>query len=96
MLDFVSPETRFSELFRFANDQIHRMGFENLDFMGNVGHSIESTPDARRYIEKGNDQTLGEAMLFTFEPHIRERGSAWGFKHENIYYFDSSGQAVEL
>ncbi|NZA27694.1 aminopeptidase P family protein [Luteimonas sp. SJ-92] len=96
MLAAVKPGMRFMELFEFANAMISAEGFENLDFLGNVGHSIESAREHRRYIEKGNDARLGEVGLFTFEPHIRKTGGAWGFKHENIYYFDPDGQAVEL
>jgi len=96
MQGFVNPQTTFEQLFEFANAEIKHHGFENLDYRGNVGHSIESSRDARRYIEQGNRQMLGDAGLFTFEPHIRRRGSQWGFKHENIYYFDSEGRAVAL
>jgi hypothetical protein len=66
-----------------------------LDFLGNIGHSIELTPADRRYIETGNEQRLGNVRLFTFEPHIRTVGGAWGFKHENIYYF-SGNELQEL
>jgi hypothetical protein len=27
---------------------------------------------------------------------VRQRGSSWGFKLENIYYFNGEGRAVEL
>ena len=27
--------------------------------------------------------------FFTFEPHVRQANGRWGFKHEEIYYFDS-------
>jgi len=88
MAEFVTPDTSFHQLHEFANDAISAAGFENLDFMGNVGHSIESTRDKRRYVENGNHQRLGDVSCFTFEPHIRRRGGRWGFKHEDIYYFD--------
>ncbi|HET8882754.1 MAG TPA: hypothetical protein VFM56_11310, partial [Solimonas sp.] len=96
MRGFVTPDTTFDELFHFSNAEIRRFGFENLDFLGNLGHSIESSREARRYIGRGNEQSLGDAGLFTFEPHIRQRGMPWGFKHENIYYFSEEGHAVEL
>lgn len=96
MQRFVTPRTSFAELFQFANAEIKRLGFENLDFLGNVGHSVESTRDARRYVEQGNEQLLGDARLFTFEPHVRQRGSKWGFKHENVYFFAGDGRVVEL
>lgn len=96
MRNFVTPETTFGDLFEFANSEIKRHGFENLDFLGNVGHSIERQRQARRYIERGNSQMLVEADMFTFEPHIRHPNSSWGFKHENIYYFDDEGRVAEL
>lgn len=96
MRNFVSPKTSFGELFEFANSEIERHGFENVDFLGNLGHSIESRREARRYIERDNRELLGDVDLFTFEPHVRERGASWGFKHENIYYFNESDRAVEL
>ena len=96
MLATVKPDMRFMDLFEFANAMISAEDFENLDFLGNVGHSIESVRENRRYIEKGNDALLGEVSLFTFEPHIRKVGGSWGFKHENIYYFGPDGQAVEI
>jgi hypothetical protein len=96
MRAFVKPSTTFEELFMFANAEIRTHGFENLDFLGNVGHSIESRRGDRRYIETGNAEQLASAGLFTFEPHIREVGGAWGFKQENIYYFSPDGALQEL
>ena len=96
MRGFVTARTSFAELFEFSNVEIQRHGFENLDFLGNVGHSIVSSREERVYIERGNRQLLADAGLFTFEPHVRQRGSPWGFKHENIYYFDGEGCVVEL
>ena len=96
MANFVSPETRFCELYKFGNELIHSLGFENLDFLGNLGHSIELTPSERRFIDQGCEEVLGSVRFFTFEPHIRKSGGVWGFKHEDIYYFDEQGSAVAL
>jgi Xaa-Pro aminopeptidase len=93
---FVRPGTSFHDLYEFANEQIREEGFENLDFLGNVGHSICQHRDDRLYIEAGNRRRLSEAACFTFEPHIGQPGGRWGFKHENIYYFDDSGVVMEL
>lgn len=92
MLSFVSPTTTFHELHEFGNAEILRHGFENLDFQGNLGHSIVSQREDRLYIEPANHRTLGSVPFFTFEPHVREAGGKWGFKHEEIYYFDSNGR----
>jgi hypothetical protein len=96
MLAFVRPGTSFHDLDEFANEQIREEGFENLDFLGNVGRSICQHRDDRLYIEAGNHRRLGEVGCFTFEPHISQHGSCWGLKHENIYYFDDSGVVTEL
>lgn len=43
----------------------------------------------RVYIEKGNQTSLGDVAYFTFEPHISVPNSKYGYKRENIYYFDN-------
>lgn len=96
MIEFVNPETTFNELFTFGNELITQQGFENLDFLGNLGHSIEQDRNLRRYIDANCQEKLGDVPLFTFEPHIRQKGKNWGFKHENIYYFDEQGKISEL
>jgi len=96
MVNFVSPETRFSHLFEYANAKIKEYGYENLDFLLNLGHSIEVRPEARRFIDKNSHEKLGSVSFFTFEPHVRKLGHSWGFKHEEIYYFTENGRAVAL
>jgi Xaa-Pro aminopeptidase len=96
MITFVRPHTSFEALFAFTNDLIREIGYENLDFLGNVGHSIESGGGRRRYIESGNAEVLGNARFFTFEPHVRAVGTGWGFKHEDIYFFDADGRCQVL
>ena len=96
MKAFVKPETRFSELYEFGNHQINELGFENLDFLGNLGHSIEKDSAKRRFIDESCHEKLGDVPLFTFEPHIRKLDGIWGFKYENIYYFNSVGRVIEL
>lgn len=92
----VTTEFTFHDLFTLTNDLITSSGFENLDFLGNVGHSIATRLDDRLFVEANNHQLLTSVGCFTFEPHIRQAGGCWGFKHENIYYFDGTGQLVEL
>ena len=96
MKQFVEPETRFSELFEFANNRISSLGFLNLDFLGNVGHSIEKNREDRVFADAHNHLEIASVPFFTFEPHIREANGVWGFKHENIYYFDDNGDLAEL
>ena len=92
----VRRQTTFGELFDFANEIIRSEGYENLDFLGNVGHSIAQRLEDRSYIEACNRHLLSEVPCFAFEPHIRKIGGVWGFKHENIYYFDENDMIAEL
>lgn len=93
---FVSITTTFEQLFAFANAEIARLGFENLDLFSNLGHSLATRLENRIYIEAGNSKPLGEVPFFTFEPHIREICSRWGFKHEEVYYFDDDNRLCVL
>lgn len=95
MCKFVTPETTFEELYYYINGIIEEKGYINLDFMGNLGHSIVRKKSDRVYIEKGNQRLLGDVSYFTFEPHISVQGSKYGYKRENIYYFDN-GTIKEL
>lgn len=91
LLRFATKETTFEELYYHMNGLIVENGFVNLDFMGNLGHSIVKTKGDRVYIEKGNMTKLGDVKYFTFEPHIAFPDSKYGYKKENIYYFDENG-----
>ncbi|MGB4092873.1 MAG: M24 family metallopeptidase [Ruminococcus flavefaciens] len=95
LISFAAPETTFEELYLHINSFIREQGFVNLDFMGNLGHSIVRHKDDRIYIEKGNHASLSSVDLFTFEPHISIPDSKYGFKKENIYFF-SDGKLTEL
>lgn len=87
---------KFHELYDWTNDRIRASGFENLDFLGNVGHSIATRREERQCIEAKNTRQLKEVPFFTFEPHVREVGGRWGFKHENIFYFNQDGRVENL
>ena len=90
-MEIVRPEMTFEELYYQMNEFIQTEGYINLDFMGNLGHSIVRKKEDRIYIEKGNRAKLADVSLFTFEPHISVSGSKYGYKRENIYYFDKEG-----
>lgn len=92
---FATPDTTFEQLFYHINHFIKTKGYINLDFLGNLGHSIVKIKNERIYIEKGNTKKLSEVKYFTFEPHICTNSSLYGFKKENIYYFKDS-KLVEL
>jgi len=88
LLRFATPQTTFEELYFHINQFITERGFINLDFLGNLGHSIVKDKNDRIYIEKGNTALLSSVDYFTFEPHISIEDSKFGCKKENIYYFD--------
>jgi len=92
LIEIATPEMTYEQLFFKLNKEITDLGFENLDFHGNLGHSIEFDKDDRVYIERGSTASFMEVgKPFTLEPHIRLDGGSVGFKRENIYYFDSNG-----
>ena len=93
--EFVTPQTTFEELYLHINGFILDNGFVNLDFLGNLGHSIVKHKDERVYIERGNHLLLSSVDYFTFEPHISVPDSKYGYKKENIYYF-SNEKLIEL
>ena len=95
MREFVTPQTTFEDLYYYMNKVIEEHGYINLDFLGNLGHSIVKQKSDRIYIEKGNTTCLGDVSFFTFEPHISMSGSKYGYKRENIYYF-KKGKLMEL
>lgn len=90
LMNYVTVDTTFEELFYHMNEFIVENGFVNLDFLGNLGHSIVKNSDERIYIEKGNSKKLSDVKYFTFEPHISTRDSKYGYKKENIYYFKNN------
>ncbi len=89
MNEIVNPDMTFEELYYQMNEYIKGESYINLDFMGNLGHSIVCKKDDRIYIEKGNNTKLGDVNFFTFEPHISVSGSKYGYKREDIYYFEN-------
>lgn len=84
VMEILTPQLTFEKLWMYFNQLIHDLGFQNLDFNGNLGHSIAKNKVDRIYIEKGNHTLLAETGLFTFEPHIAREKSKFGFKKENI------------
>ena len=90
LLKYATPDTTFEELYFYMNNMINLHGFINLDFIGNLGHSIAEKKSDRIYIEKGNKNKLSHVEYFTFEPHISLKNSNYGYKKENIYYFKNN------
>ncbi|MBC3871232.1 M24 family metallopeptidase [Undibacterium oligocarboniphilum] len=96
MQKLVKPHTTFGQLFDWANMRIRQSGFVNLDYRNNVGHSIAADSEQRQFIETTNSAPLGNAPFFSFEPFVRLKGGKWGFKREEIFYFDETGVLREL
>lgn len=95
LIEKATADMTFEELYYYINDLIFKHGFLNLDFAGNLGHSIIQNKDDRIYIEKGNKAKLSEVKMFTFEPHISTPNSKYGYKKEDIYYF-KKGKLAKL
>lgn len=94
LLRRIDQNMTFEEVYFLLNEKITELGYENLDFKGNLGHTIEKNKDDRRYFEKGEKIVLNDVDLFTFEPHIRKKGGEYGYKKENIYYFDDGEMKI--
>lgn len=69
---------------------ISSLGYINLDFSGNFGHSIAKFKNNRIYIEKGNRKKLSSVKYFTFEPHVSRKNGSYGYKKEDIYFFNGN------
>lgn len=87
---WLTPETSFHQLFHWANVRIRESGFVNLDFRSNLGHSLCADREQRLFIQADNHRALAECDFFSFEPFIRLKGGHWGFKHEDVFYFDQN------
>ena len=93
IFEICKPDMSFEELHFEINQHIQNNGFTNLDFLKNLGHSIEKDKNKRVYIESGNTARLSSVEMFAFEPHISD--GVYGYKKENIYYFKDNN-LVEL
>ena len=92
----LSPDMTYEEVYQILTEEIHELGFVNLDFHGNLGHSIETDEKKRICLEMGNNKSFRDyGKPFTLEPHICLRDGKYGYKRENIYYI-SDDRFVEL
>jgi Xaa-Pro aminopeptidase len=96
MKRFVTPSTTFHDLHEFACETVRQAGYENLDAHGNWGHSIAQRLQDRIYTTASNRIRLCDVPFFTFEPHVRKQHGIWGFKHEEIYFFNAAGAIGQL
>lgn len=86
-MEYVTPSKTFEDVYLYLNEIINQYNYKNLDFAGNLGHTIEFNKDNRQYFEIRNKTKLGDVAFFTFEPHIQCINGRFGFKREDIYYF---------
>jgi len=89
---FASERMSFGDLYQIIHEEIERMGFLQLDYLG---HDVKKDMDRLNFIAPDVMHSLGEVGLFTLEPQIGLKGGRYGFKHENIYYF-KDGELKEL
>ena len=95
LIEEIKPSMSYEEAYIHLSDKIRSLGFINLDFHGNLGHSIEEDEKDRICLEMGNKKTFQEyGKPFTLEPHIALKGSKTGFKMEDIYYIDGDRFSV--
>ena len=84
----LNPDMTYEELYLRLTEEIQKLGFINLDFHGNLGHSIETDEKDRIYIEKESFKSISKyGKPFTLEPHIGLPDGKFAYKRENIYYF---------
>ena len=95
LIDVGAPDMTFEELYYYMNELIVKEGFINLDFLGNLGHSIVKNKKDRIYTEKGNRKRLSDVRMFTFEPHISIPNSQYGYNKDDIFYFEY-GRLIRL
>ena len=84
------PEMTFQELYVEVDRLVQELGFRNLDFLENYGHSIGRDLHARAFLDAECPARLDSVPLFTFEPHIARAGSHLAFKYEEVYLFQGS------
>ena len=84
LLQIAHEDMTFNDLYQIISKEIEQLGFEQLDYLG---HGVQKDMHHLDYIAPDVTRTLGNAELFTLEPHIRLLDGQYGFKHENIYYF---------
>lgn len=96
LVEELSVDMTYEEAYFALSRRIEELGFINLDFHGNLGHSIETDEKKRICLEEGNKKTFRDyGKPFTLEPHIALKGGAFGYKRENIYCIDED-HFVEL
>ena len=99
LVEKARPDMSFSQLHTEIEACLTSLGYKNLDFLKNFGHSIaENVPggsfrelenDGRIFFDAKNHSKLSSVRFFTFEPHISRHGGKFGYKREDIYAFEN-------
>jgi methionyl aminopeptidase len=84
----VKPDMTFAEIYAQMNALVREAGYENLDLLGNYGHSLAKQVSAFVLMDDKNLLPLSSVPYFTFEPHIARPGSHYAAKWEEVYYFE--------
>ena len=92
LFDVAHENMTFDNLYQLIQQEIECLGFERLDYLG---HGVQKDMSNLDFVAANVTRTLGDAGLFTLETQIRLKGGIYGFKHENIYYFQD-GKLIEL
>jgi len=92
VIDAARPDITFRELHALIEQELTSRGFENLDFLGNFGHSIGGEVRGRIFLDAECCARLDSVPLFTLEPHIARSNSRLAFKYEEIYRFGKGGR----
>jgi Xaa-Pro aminopeptidase len=90
------PDMTFKQLHSIVAREVARCGYENLDFLGNFGHSIGVDVANRSFIDANCSRRLDSTPLITFEPHIAKPGRPSAFKYEEVYRFNEAGILRQL
>ena len=88
LMQVAHVDMTFNELYQIMRVEIDQLGFVQLDYLG---HGVQKDMQHLDFIAPDVTCSLGDAGFFTLEPQIRLKGGRYGFKHENIYYFNDQG-----
>ena len=58
LIDVVTPDMTFEELYYYMNELIVKEGFINLDFLGNLRHSIVKDKKDRIYRKRKSEKII--------------------------------------
>lgn len=92
MMRMVRPDTSFAQLFEWTNLTIRQRGFVNLECQNHIGHNFARTRADRELIDADNTKKLGDTPFFSYESFVRLKGGSWGFKREDVFFFDEHEQ----